>query len=99
MNNQHNDTRYSDSAKARSITQLRQEAADLRNKQRDYRALQDQMLNLEQSFSCLNEEKRMMEEEYSERVDSNIRLIQTLRAEIDEQTMIYDERRHQNCDL
>jgi len=43
------------------------------------------MLALEQAFSRLNEEKRMMEEEYSERVDGNIRLIQTLRGEIDEQ--------------
>ena len=42
------------------------------------------MLALEQSFSRLNEEKRLMEEEYTERVDTNIRLIQTLRAEIDE---------------
>ena len=57
------------------------------------------MLALEQSFSRLNEEKRLMEEEYTERVDTNIRLIQTLRAEIDEQVMIHDERRHQNCDL
>jgi hypothetical protein len=91
--------RYHDSAKARTIQQLRQEAADLRQKQRDYRALQDQMLALEQAFSRLNEEKRLMEEEYTERVDSNIRLIQTLRAEIDEQVMVHDERRHQNCDL
>jgi len=40
MNN--NDThciKYIDSAKARSINQLRQEAADMRAKQRDYRAL------------------------------------------------------------
>jgi hypothetical protein len=57
------------------------------------------MLALEQAFSRLNEEKRLMEEEYSERVDTNIRLIQTLRAEIDEQVMVHDERRHQNCDL
>lgn len=57
------------------------------------------MLALEQAFSRLNEEKRLMEEEYTERVDSNIRLIQTLRAEIDEQVMVHDERRHQNCDL
>lgn len=52
------------------------------------------MIALEQAFNRLNEEKRAIEEEYSERVDANIRLIQTLRAEIDEQAMIYDERRH-----
>jgi len=40
-----------------------------------------------------------MEEEYTKRVDSNIRLIQTLRSEIDDQTTIFDERRHQNCEL
>jgi len=91
--------KYAESAKGRTINQLRQEAADIRNKQRDYRAMQDQMLGLEQAFSRLNEEKRLMEEEYSERVDTNIRLIQTLRAEIDEQVMVHDERRHQNCDL
>ena len=87
------------SAKSRQITQLRQEAQDLRQKQRDYRALQDQMLALEQQFARLNDEKRLMEEEYAERVDSNIRLIQTLRSEIDEQLTVHDERRHQNCDL
>jgi len=86
--------KYAESAKGRTINQLRQEAAEIRNKQRDYRAMQDQMLALEQAFSRLNEEKRLMEEEYSERVDTNIRMIQTLRAEIDEQVMVHDERRH-----
>ena len=57
------------------------------------------MQALEQSFSRLNEEKRLMEEDYRLRVDTNVRLVQTLRAEVDEQAMIYDERRHQNCDL
>ena len=54
---------------------------------------------LEQTFSRLNEEKRLMEDDYRLRVDTNVRLVQTLRAEVDEQSMIYDERRHQNCDL
>jgi len=49
---------------------------------------------LEQTFSRLNEEKRLMEDDYRLRVDTNVRLVQTLRAEVDEQGMIYDERRH-----
>jgi hypothetical protein len=49
---------------------------------------------LEQTFSRLNEEKRIMEDDYRLRVDTNVRLVQTLRAEVDEQSMIYDERRH-----
>lgn len=40
-----------------------------------------------------------MEDDYKQRVDTNMRFIQTLRAEIDEQKSIFDERRHQNCDL
>jgi len=70
-----------------------QEANDLRSKERDYRAMQDQLLNLEQSFSRLNEEKRRMDEDYKSRVDGNIRFIQTLRGEVDEQRSIYNERK------
>jgi len=39
---------------------------------------------LEQTFSRLNEEKRLMEDDYRLRVDCNVRLVQTLRAEVDE---------------
>jgi len=51
------------------------EANELRAKERDYRSLQDQLLNLEQNFSRLNEEKRRMDEDYKSRVDGNIRFI------------------------
>jgi len=54
---------------------------------------------LEHAFGRLNEEKRMMEEDYKQRIDTNVRFIQTLRAEVDEQKSIHDERRHINCDL
>jgi len=54
---------------------------------------------LEHAFGRLNEEKRQMEEDYKQRIDTNVRFIQTLRAEVDEQKSIHDERRHINCDL
>ena len=79
---------------AKTVAQLRQEAQELRARQRDYKALQDQVMALDQTFSRLNEEKRIMEDDYRLRVDTNVRLVQTLRAEVDEQSMIYDERRH-----
>jgi predicted nuclease with TOPRIM domain len=75
------------------------EANELRAKERDYRALQDQLLNLEQNFSRLNEEKRRMDEDYKSRVDGNIRFIQTLRADVDEQRALYNDRRKQNAEL
>jgi len=71
----------------------------LRQRERDYRALQDQLLNLEQNFGRLNEDKRRMDEDYKSRVDGNIRFIQTLRAEVDEQRTIYNDRKKQNADL
>jgi len=61
--------------KERMIAQLMKEAADLRQKERDYRALQDQLLCLEQNFGRLNEDKRRMDEDYKSRVDANIRFI------------------------
>jgi hypothetical protein len=75
------------------------EANELRAKERDYRSLQDQLLNLEQNFSRLNEEKRRMDEDYKSRVDGNIRFIQTLRSDVDEQRGLYNERRKQNAEL
>ena len=72
---------------------------DLRAKERDYRALQDTLLNSEQAFSHLNEDKRRLDEDYKSRVEGSIRFIQNLRSEVDEQRAIYNERKKQNADL
>ena len=40
-----------------------------------------------------------MDEDYKSRVDGNIRFIQTLRSEVDEQRTIYNDRKKQNADL
>ena len=66
------------------IAQLMKEAADLRQRERNYKQLQDLLMNMEQNFGRLNEEKRRMDEDYKSRVDANIRFIQTLRSEVDE---------------
>ena len=63
---------------------MRQEAQELRARERDYRALQDQLLGLETQFGRLNEDRRRTDEDYKSRVESNIRFIQTLRNEVDE---------------
>lgn len=75
------------------------EANELRQRERDYKMLQDQLMNLEQNFGRLNEEKRRMDEDYKSRVDANIRFIQTLRTEVDEQRTIYNDRKRQNAEL
>lgn len=40
-----------------------------------------------------------MDEDYKTRVDANIRFIQTLRTEVDEQRTIYNDRKKNNCEL
>ena len=67
------------------MAQLRQEAMDLRAREREYKNLQDQLLALEQSFNRATDEKRRMEDDYRSRVEVNINMISTLRQEIDDQ--------------
>ena len=85
--------------KDRLVAQLRQEAMDLRQRERDYKNLQDQLLNLEQSFNRVTDEKRRMEDDYRSRVEVNINMIQTLRQEIDDQKNFLVDRKKQNADL
>ena len=40
-----------------------------------------------------------MDEDYKGRVEGNIRFIQGLRSEVDEQKLLYEDRRKQNADL
>lgn len=54
---------------------------------------------MEQAFGRLTEEKRRMDDDYKSRVEGNIRFIQTLRADVDEQRNIQNERKKQNADL
>lgn len=65
--------------KDRLVAQLRQEAMDLRAREREYKNLQDQLLSLEQNFNRVTDDKRRMEEDYRSRVEVNINMIQTLR--------------------
>ena len=58
-----------------------------------------QLLNLEQSFNRVTDEKRRMEDDYRSRVEVNINMIQTLRQEIDDQKNFLVDRKKQNADL
>lgn len=85
--------------KDRLVAQLRQEAMDLRAREREYKNLQDQLLSLEQNFNRVTDEKRRMEEDYKNRVEVNINMISTLRQEIDDQKSFLIDRKKQNADL
>lgn len=70
--------------KDRLIGQLKQEANELRQRERDYKTLQDQLLNLEANFNRLNEDKRRMDDDYKSRIESNLVFVANLRNEIDD---------------
>jgi DNA repair exonuclease SbcCD ATPase subunit len=72
---------------------------ELRQREREYKNLQDQLLNLEQNFNRVTDEKRRMEDDYKSRVEANINMISTLRQEIDDQKNFLVDRKKQNADL
>jgi DNA repair exonuclease SbcCD ATPase subunit len=85
--------------KDRLILQLKQEAVDLRARERDYRALQEQLLQLESGFARLSEEKRRQDEDYKARIEANLAFIAGLRTEIDDHKAVLTDRKKQNGDL
>lgn len=85
--------------KDRLVAQLRSEAMELRQREREYKLLQDQLLALEQNFNRVTDEKRRMEDDYKSRVEVNINMISTLRQEIDDQKNLLIDRKKQNADL
>jgi chromosome segregation ATPase len=72
---------------------------ELRQREREYKLLQDQLLALEQNFNRVTDEKRRMEDDYKSRVEVNINMISTLRQEIDDQKSLLIDRKKQNADL
>ena len=56
-------------------------------------------MSLEQQFNRVNEEKRRQENDYKARVETNLTFVNTLRAEIDDQKTLLNERKKQNADL
>lgn len=85
--------------KDRIIAQLKQESSELRKKEHDYKTLQDKLLNLEQNFNKLNEEKRRMDDDYKARIETHLVTISTVRAEIDDGKLALAERNQANAAL
>jgi hypothetical protein len=71
----------------------------LRQRERDYKTLQEQLLNLENNFARLNEDKRRQDDEYKSRIEGNLSVIAGLRNEIDDNKAILTDRKKANSDL
>ena len=71
----------------------------MRQKERDYKSLQDQLLNLENNFNRLNDEKRRMDDDCKARIDTNLAFVSSIRNEIDDLKTTLAEKKKQNGDL
>ena len=71
----------------------------MRQRERDYKTLQEQLLQLENNFAQLNDQKRRLDEDNRARIESNLTFIASLRNEIDDNKAVLTDRKKQNSDL
>jgi len=57
------------------------------------------LLNLEQNFNHLNDEKRRMDDDYKARIETNLVFIANLRNEIDDEKGLLTDKKKSNSDL
>jgi uncharacterized protein (DUF3084 family) len=57
------------------------------------------LLNLEQNFNKLNEDKRRLDDDYKARIETHLVTISTIRAEIDDGKLSLAERNQANAAL
>lgn len=58
--------------KDRQIAQLRQEAEDTNGRDREYRSLYDEMVELQRVFTRLQTDKSRMDDDYRQKIDQNL---------------------------
>ena len=61
--------------------------------------MQDELMSMEQKFSFLQSDKQHCEADFGKRLETNIKLIASLKTDIENEVNLFEERRNQNCDL
>lgn len=75
------------------ISQLRKELQEMRQKERQYVEVHTKLMTLENSFRMAVDEKKRMHEDFSQRIETNMSLMTTLRQEIDDQKNILEDKK------
>eukprot|EP00350_Pseudokeronopsis_sp_OXSARD2_P011575 CAMPEP_0170543760 /NCGR_PEP_ID=MMETSP0211-20121228/2768_1 /TAXON_ID=311385 /ORGANISM="Pseudokeronopsis sp., Strain OXSARD2" /LENGTH=141 /DNA_ID=CAMNT_0010847221 /DNA_START=18 /DNA_END=443 /DNA_ORIENTATION=+ len=73
------------------IAQLKAEAFELRQKERDYRQLHEQLMNLQHKFSLQEDEKKRNENDLQSKIEFENSNSRSLKREIDDLKVIYDD--------
>lgn len=65
----------------------------MRQKEREYVKVHTKLMTLENSFRMAVDEKKRMHEDFSQRIETNMSLMTTLRQEIDDQKNILEDKK------
>ena len=87
------------SEKEQLIAELRQQLYDLRNEDRDYRGVNDEIFTLENRFRVINEDMARAEQENRNRINRATDEIEAARQQLDDLKKALQEKNRQNTDL
>jgi len=87
------------SDKDQLIAELRQQLYDLKNQERDYRGVNDEIFSMENRYKLLSEEKVRSEMEGRARLDRGMDEIAECRKQIEDLKYMLSEKSRQNMEL
>lgn len=87
------------SDKDQLIAELRQQLYDLKNQERDYRAVNDEIFSMENRFKLLSEEKVRSEMEGRARLDRGMDEIAECRKQIEDLKYMLSEKSRQHMEI
>ena len=91
--------RIKSSDKDQLIAELRQQLYDLKNQERDYRGVNDDIFTMENRYKLLSEEKVRSEMEGRQRLDRGMDEIAECRKQIEDLKYMLSEKSRQNMEL
>ena len=91
--------RIKSSDKDQLIAELRQQLYDLKNQERDYRGVNDDIFSMENRYKLLSEEKVRSEMEGRNRLDRGMDEIAECRKQIEDLKYMLSEKSRQNMEL
>ncbi len=81
------------------ISELRQQLYDLKNQERDYKGVHDEIINTENRFKLMSDDKVRGDMENRARLDRDMDEIGDMRRQIDDLKYMLSEKSKQNMDL
>lgn len=81
------------------ISQLKAEIFEIQQRDKDYLALRDQLVNIQSKYRHLQDEKLLQDNDFKTKHDSNNTTLMGLKREMDDLRFLLNEKSRQNNDL